>query len=208
MLDSLHENELVRMSQAIEQGAEPMEIEQQQEEEDGAGSVAESSVSFVTDTFQGTLKNEVHKTLRVELIMCARLHVCQLSTLFSHNSYLSTTIFKTVTLTYPLSFLAFHFACLCHCVQVLCLTCSFVSVKREPFMYLSLPIPHALEEQLGGNAVPSHISVCGVWGGVGDVGWEGCGCVIVLPPRLLNPLPSSDLVCSQAQLQANKVSFH
>ena len=75
-------------------------------------------------------------------------------------------------------------------------------------MYLSLPIPHALEEQLGGNAVPSHISVCGGWGGVGDVGWEGCGCVIVLPPRLLNPLPSSDLVCSQAQLQANKVSFH
>ena len=71
MLDSLHENELVRMSQAIEQGAEPMEIEQQQEEEDGAGSVAESSVSFVTDTFQGTLKNEVHKTIHVELLVCS-----------------------------------------------------------------------------------------------------------------------------------------
>ena len=169
MLDSLHENELVRMSQAIEQGAEPMEIEQQQVE-DGSGSVAELSVSFVTDTFQGTLKNEVHKTLCVELFMCACLHVCNLAPFLSHNSYLSTTVFETVTLAHPLSFLAFLFACLSHCVQVLCLKCSFVSVKREPFMYLSLPIPHALEEQLGGNAVPSHISVCGVCCGGGGVG--------------------------------------
>ena len=177
VLDSLHENELVRMSQAIEQGAEPMEIEQQQEE-DGSGSVAELSVSFVTDTFQGTLKNEVHKTLCVELFMCACLHICNLAPFLSHNSYLSTTVFKTVTLAHPLSFLAFHFACLSHCVQVLCLKCSFVSVKREPFMYLSLPIPHALEEQLGGNAVPSHISVCGVWC-VGVWGW-GCNCATAL----------------------------
>lgn len=80
MLDSLHENELMRMSQAIEQQkAEPMEIEHQQEEEDGAGSVAESSVSFVTDTFQGTLKNEVHTYIRHYLLSYLSMCACLLT---------------------------------------------------------------------------------------------------------------------------------
>ena len=65
MLDCLHENELARLSQAIEQGEEPMEIEQQKEkeQEDGPSIASESPVSFITDTFQGTLKNEARHSM-------------------------------------------------------------------------------------------------------------------------------------------------
>ena len=34
-------------------------------------------------------------------------------------------------------------------VKVVCSECYHMSVTFEPFMYLSVPIPHALEKQLG-----------------------------------------------------------
>lgn len=75
VLDSLHENELVRMSQAIALGEVPMETEQPQEgNEDRPGSVPESPVSFVTDTFQGTLKNEARHCMWSD--SCGSIPIC------------------------------------------------------------------------------------------------------------------------------------
>ena len=34
------------------------------------------------------------------------------------------------------------------CVQVVCSECHHVSVTYEPFMYLSVPLPHAMERQM------------------------------------------------------------
>ena len=76
VLDSLHENELVRITQAIEQGEEPMETEQQQGNEDGPGSVPELPVSFVTDTFQGTLKNEVRHSMWSDSHVLVPIPIC------------------------------------------------------------------------------------------------------------------------------------
>jgi len=33
-------------------------------------------------------------------------------------------------------------------LQVVCSTCKHVSVMYEPFMYLSVPLPHAMERQI------------------------------------------------------------
>ena len=62
------------MSQAVEQGEEPMETDHQQEE-NGPGIVAESPVSFITDTFQGTLKNEARHCMWSGF-MCACISTC------------------------------------------------------------------------------------------------------------------------------------
>lgn len=39
-------------------------------------------------------------------------------------------------------------------LQVVCSVCNHVSVTYEPFMYLSVPLPHAMERQLNVTYVP------------------------------------------------------
>lgn len=41
-------------------------------------------------------------------------------------------------------------------LQVVCSVCSHVSVTYEPFMYLSVPLPHAMERQLNVTYVPAN----------------------------------------------------
>lgn len=39
-------------------------------------------------------------------------------------------------------------------LQVVCSVCNHVSITYEPFMYLSVPLPHAMERQLNVTYVP------------------------------------------------------
>lgn len=41
-------------------------------------------------------------------------------------------------------------------MQVVCAVCQHVSVTYEPFMYLSVPLPHAMERQLSVTYVPAN----------------------------------------------------
>jgi len=40
--------------------------------------------------------------------------------------------------------------------QVVCSVCNHISVTYEPFMYLSVPLPHAMERQLNVTYVPAN----------------------------------------------------